>query len=217
MRPETCCGSSFCCFFGRRLFLGYVRELVAVRGLELFNSQTTLFSSCLVLTRTDASPLGTLDFEPLTLLKRQEPPQTRHFTFELTRKRLNPDGVTRDFLVVNGEYPGPTIEANLGDTISVAVINNIDDPKEGTSIHWHGLPQRDTKWADGVPSVTQCPIAAGSNFTYTFKPEVAGTTWWHAHFTAQYTDGLFGALIIHGSQYAEDYDIDIGPIHLVST
>ncbi|PVI02416.1 laccase-like multicopper oxidase [Periconia macrospinosa] len=163
------------------------------------------------------SLLGTLDAKPLTLHRQREPPQTRHFTFELTRKTLNPDGVTREFLVVNGEYPGPTIEANLGDTISVTVINNIDSPKEGTSIHWHGLPQRDTKWADGVPSLTQCPIAAGSNFTYTFKAEVAGTTWWHAHFTAQYTDGLFGGLIIHGSQYAEQYDIDLGPIHLHDT
>lgn len=154
-------------------------------------------------------------FQPLTLHETNESPQTRHYTFELTRKSLNPDGVTRDFLVVNGQYPGPTIQAILGDTLSVTVINNIDDPKEGTSVHWHGLTQKDSKWADGVPSVTQCPIAYGHNFTYVFKADTAGTTWWHAHFTAQYTDGIFGALIIHGSKYGETYDIDMGPVHLV--
>lgn len=116
---------------------------------------------------------------------------------------------------MNGQFPGPTIEANVEDTLSITVINKIDGPKEGTNIHWHGIPQKDTKWADGVPSVTQCPIAYGHNLTYTFKPEVAGTTWWHAHFSAQYTDGLFGPLIIHGSKYAEGYDIDLGPVLLV--
>lgn len=117
-------------------------------------------------------------------------------------------------LLVNGQYPGPTIEANLGDTITVTVTNHIDGPKEASSLHWHGLPQKETPYSDGVPFVTQCPIAPGSNYTYTFKAEVAGTTWWHAHFTAQYTDGMFGALIIHGKKYAQ-YDIDLGPVFLV--
>ena len=142
-------------------------------------------------------------------------PRTRHYSFEVTREYLAPDGVNRSLLLVNGEFPGPTIEANLGDTMSVTVINNINNPKEGATIHWHGLPQRDLKWADGVLFVTQCPIASGSNFTYTFRSEVAGTSWWHAHFTAQYTDGLYGAMIIHGERHA-DYDIDLGPILLVS-
>ncbi|KAF2874756.1 multicopper oxidase-domain-containing protein [Massariosphaeria phaeospora] len=160
------------------------------------------------------SLLGNLDHSPLSLLGLgSSGATTRHYDFEVTRGYLAPDGLNRSLLLVNGQFPGPTIEAKLGDTISVTVINNIDNPKEGTAIHWHGLPQRDTKWADGVPFVTQCPIASGSSFTYTFKPDVAGTSWWHAHFTAQYTDGLFGAMIIHGEKHAE-YDIDLGPIFL---
>ncbi|PVH96625.1 hypothetical protein DM02DRAFT_731074 [Periconia macrospinosa] len=86
-------------------------------------------------------------FQPLKLHEKNKPPQTRHFTFNLTRKSLNPDGVTRDFLVVNGQCPRPTIEVNLGDTLSVTVINSIED-KECTSIHWHGLAQNGSKWAE---------------------------------------------------------------------
>ncbi len=46
----------------------------------------------------------------------------------------------------------------------VTVHNNITGPEEGTALHWHGLLQKATPWMDGVPSVTQCPIAPGSTF-----------------------------------------------------
>jgi FtsP/CotA-like multicopper oxidase with cupredoxin domain len=158
--------------------------------------------------------LGLLDVSPLTFGPWNQPrPQTRHYDFTLTRQYLAPDGVNRSLLLVNGQYPGPTIEANLGDTIEVKVTNNIANPYEGTAIHWHGLSQKNSQWADGVPSVSQCPIAGGSSLTYKFTADVAGTTWWHAHLAAQYTDGLHGALIIHGPKIA-DYDIDLGPIFL---
>ena len=88
------------------------------------------------------------------------------------------------------------IEANWGDTIQVAVTNNIDN--EGTSLHWHGILQKGTPWYDGVPSVQQCPIAPGKTFTYTFNAETYGTTWYHSHYSAQYADGLLGPLIIYG-------------------
>ena len=45
---------------------------------------------------------------------------------------------------------------------------------EGSSIHWHGLYQRDTPWMDGIPMVTQCPIPAMSTHQYKFKAEPAG-------------------------------------------
>ena len=98
--------------------------------------------------------------------------------------------------MINDQIPGPTIEANWGDTIQVRVTNNIDN--EGTTIHWHGLLQRETPWFDGVPSVQQCPIAPGSSFTYTFQATVYGTSWYHSHYSAQYADGLAGPIVIHG-------------------
>jgi FtsP/CotA-like multicopper oxidase with cupredoxin domain len=68
---------------------------------------------------------------------------TRRYTFNVARANLAPDGVTKEMIVVNGQFPGPTIEANWGDWIEVKVNNNFD---EGTALHWHGLLQKATPW-----------------------------------------------------------------------
>lgn len=47
----------------------------------------------------------------------------------------------------------------------------------GTSIHWHGLRQLDSSHMDGVPGVSQCPIAPGASMTYEFRVTQYGSTW----------------------------------------
>ncbi|KAI7182512.1 multicopper oxidase [Hortaea werneckii] len=144
----------------------------------------------------------------------QDPPNTgvtRHYEFNVSRMDIAPDGVVKNGLVVNGQFPGPTIEANWGDYIEVIVHNNLED--EGTSIHWHGLLQKDTPYMDGVPSVQQCPIAPGSSFTYRFKADLYGSSWWHSHYSAQYAGGIEGPMIIYGPNTGS-YDEDLGPIFL---
>ncbi|RLM58781.1 laccase-25-like [Panicum miliaceum] len=74
---------------------------------------------------------------------------------------------------VNGQLPGSTIRVHEGDTVVVHVINN---SPYNITVHWHGLFQRGTQWADGPEMVTQCPIRPGSRYTYR-----EGTLWWHAH------------------------------------
>jgi FtsP/CotA-like multicopper oxidase with cupredoxin domain len=49
--------------------------------------------------------------------------------------------LAHEMLVINGAFPGPTIEANWGDWIQVRVTNQL---QEGTSLHWHGLLQQNT-------------------------------------------------------------------------
>ena len=138
---------------------------------------------------------------------------TRLYDWTLSRSRISPDGVLRDTILVNNQFPGPMIEANWGDWISVTMHNNISTPEEGTALHWHGLLQRETPWMDGTPGVGQCPIAPGESYTYTFRAEVYGTTFWHAHYSAQYTAGAAGAMVIHGPS-VRTHDIDIGPVML---
>lgn len=138
---------------------------------------------------------------------------TRQYTFVVERALLAPDGVQRDVIVINGQFPGPTIEANWGDDIQVTVVNKITGPEEGTSFHWHGLLQTGTPYEDGVPGITQCPIAPGQTFTYSFNADLYGTSWYHAHYSAQYAAGLFGAMIVYGPSVAQ-YDEDIGPVLL---
>ena len=93
------------------------------------------------------------------------------------------------------------------------MCNRITGPEEGTALHWHGLLQKTTPWFDGVPAVQQCPIAPGECFTYSFLADLYGTTWYHSHYSAQYSAGLAGPLIIFGPSQVE-YDYDLGPIML---
>ncbi|MCJ1332771.1 hypothetical protein MMC10_009465 [Thelotrema lepadinum] len=146
---------------------------------------------------------------------------TRSYDFTISRGVLSPDGVNRSMLLINNQFPGPLIEANWGDTISVTVHNAISTAnedgipvdQEGTSLHWHGLLQKDTPYYDGVPGIQQCPIAPGNDFTYTFTADLYGTSWYHSHYSAQYAGGAAGPMIIHGPSSA-DYDIDVGPVML---
>ncbi|KAI1436999.1 multicopper oxidase-domain-containing protein [Xylaria sp. CBS 124048] len=136
---------------------------------------------------------------------------TRHYDFEISRGTIAPDGYEKSVILVNGQFPGPLIEANWGDEIEVTVHNHIQDEPEGTTIHWHGFLQTGTPWADGVPGVSQCPIAPGKSFTYKFRAELYGTSWYHSHYSAQYSGGLIGPIVVYGPSNA-DYDIDVGPI-----
>lgn len=115
----------------------------------------------------------------------------RTYDFTISRGMLAPDGYLKPVLLVNGAFPGPTIEANWGDIIQVTVHNNITKDSigdaEGTALHWHGFLQTATPWEDGVPGVDQCPIAPGKSYTYQFKAELYGTTWYHSHYRSVYT------------------------------
>jgi iron transport multicopper oxidase len=77
-----------------------------------------------------------------------------------------PDGFSRPVIGINGQWPLPTIEATVGDTVVVNLVNNLGN--ETTSIHFHGITQRGTPFQDGPVGVTQCPIPPGSSFTYSW-------------------------------------------------
>ncbi|GAY40522.1 hypothetical protein CUMW_052540 [Citrus unshiu] len=98
-------------------------------------------------------------------------------------------------------YPGPTLEVNNGDTLVVKVTNKA---RYNVTIHWHGVRQMRTAWADGPEFVTQCPIRPGMSYTYRFTIQgQEGTLWWHAH-SSWLRATVYGALIIHpkeGSSY----------------
>lgn len=92
-----------------------------------------------------------------------------------------------------GQVPGPEIRARQGDRLRVEVRNGL---LEETTVHWHGL--RVPNAMDGVPHLTQEPIAPGASFTYEFELPDAGTFWFHPHQRSfeQIGRGLAGALIV---------------------
>jgi FtsP/CotA-like multicopper oxidase with cupredoxin domain len=129
----------------------------------------------------------------------------------VTRDNLDGSGGSRLFSLINGQYPGPTIRANWGDTVVVNVKNSLQH--NGTGLHFHGIRQLNTNQNDGVPGVTECPIAPGKSRTYTFKCTQFGTSWYHSHWSAQYGDGVLGAIQIDGPS-TENYDVDLGTLPL---
>ena len=66
---------------------------------------------------------------------------------------------------------------------------------------------------DGVPAVQQCPIAPGKTFTYRFRADLYGSSWYHAHYTIEYVLGIVGPMIIHGPENYP-YDVDLGPVFI---
>jgi FtsP/CotA-like multicopper oxidase with cupredoxin domain len=117
------------------------------------------------------------------------------FYMEVSLFQGRPDGFNRMVYGVNGISPGFTIYADVGDRIEAYVSNNLTNGA-GTSIHWHGIQQRQTNNMDGVPYVTQLPIVFGQTFLYNFTFDHAGTYFYHSHFLEQYIQGLRGAIVV---------------------
>src|ERR671936_1253153 len=103
-------------------------------------------------------------------------------------------GRTVDGNTFNGQVPGPTIEAEVGDTLVGELTNELSEP---TTIHWHGL--RVPADMDGTEAV-QRAVEPGESFEYRFVVPDAGTYWYHSHVneTEQLERGLYGALVVRG-------------------
>ncbi|CAA3026883.1 laccase-1 [Olea europaea subsp. europaea] len=121
-------------------------------------------------------------------------PPTRLFQFNVEWRNVTRLCHTKSLLTVNGKFPGPTIIVHEGDNVQVKVNNRVP---RNTTIHWHGIRQLRTGWADGPAYITQCPIGAGKSYTYKFTViDQRGTLWWHAHFSWQRAS-VYGAFIIY--------------------
>ncbi|KAL4728215.1 hypothetical protein ACLX1H_004957 [Fusarium chlamydosporum] len=109
-------------------------------------------------------------------------------------------------LLINNQFPGPLVECNEGDTIIVHIKN---DAPNATAVHFHGMFQNGTNNMDGTVGITQCPIAPSSTFTYKFDVKGQhGTYWYHAHHSAQASDGLLGPMVVHSKKEQDLQKID---------
>jgi manganese oxidase len=92
----------------------------------------------------------------------------------------------------NGSIPGPTIQVNEGDRVRLLVENTLPEP---FSMHWHGIEVPNAM--DGMPGISQDPIAPGGRFAYEFTVSQNGTFFYHSHMAMQEMMGLIGLFIIH--------------------
>uniref|UniRef100_A0A1D1XQK1 Laccase n=1 Tax=Anthurium amnicola TaxID=1678845 RepID=A0A1D1XQK1_9ARAE len=103
----------------------------------------------------------------------------RHYKFNVVLKNTTHLCSSKPIVTVNGQFPGPTLYAREDDTVLVKVVNHV---QYNVSIHWHGVRQIRTGWADGPAYITQCPIQPGQNYVYNFTiTGQRGTLLWHAH------------------------------------
>ncbi|GLJ51988.1 hypothetical protein SUGI_1104900 [Cryptomeria japonica] len=117
-----------------------------------------------------------------------------HSTFVIESTPITRLCQTHSRVTVNGEFPGPTLYVHNGDSIRVKTINK---SKYNATIHWHGVRQIRTAWADGAGYITQCPIQAGGKYTYKFRIIAQeGTLWWHAH-VSWLRATVHGAIVIY--------------------
>ncbi len=130
-------------------------------------------------------------------------------TVELTARQETftlASGRSVDGYTLNGQSPGPMIEAQQGDLVEVRLQN--ESVADGITLHWHGIDVPNPM--DGVAGVTQDAVPEGESFTYRFVADQAGTYWYHSHQVSheQVIGGLFGAVVIHPSEQ-EQQDLDI--------
>lgn len=93
--------------------------------------------------------------------------RVRHLKWDVEYIFWSPDCQENLVMGINGQFPGPTIRAKAGDTLVVELTNKLHT--EGVVIHWHGIRQFGTPWADGTASISQCAINPGETFYYRFK------------------------------------------------
>ncbi|KKY19915.1 putative iron transport multicopper oxidase fet3 [Phaeomoniella chlamydospora] len=134
----------------------------------------------------------------------------RTYDFNIGWLNRNPDGmVERPVIGINGQWPIPRIDVDVGDRVVIHAHNNLGN--ESTSLHFHGIYQNGSTEMDGPIQVSQCEIPPGSSFLYNFTINQTGTYWYHSHSKAQYPDGLRGPLIVHdpSDPYEGKYDEEL--------
>lgn len=104
-------------------------------------------------------------------------------------------------MTINETIPGPTLRFREGDLARIYVTNTLP---VSSSIHWHGLLVPPTM--DGVPFITQVPIAPGETFIYEFPIRQTGTYWYHSHSDLQEQSGLYGSIVIQDDKTNIDRD-----------
>lgn len=122
---------------------------------------------------------------------------TLTLTASVVAKRVA--GKTFTMYGYNGQIPGPLISVGKGAEIVVRFVNAIDQP---STIHWHGV--RLENRFDGVPHVTQEPVAPGDSFTYRVRFPDAGVYWYHPHVREdmQQDLGLYGNILVRAGDRA---------------
>jgi len=116
----------------------------------------------------------------------------REYRFYMVNKEIEiAPGVTFPAWTYNGQVPGPTIRATVGDRIRIRFLNQGDRPH---TMHFHGFHPEEMDGSD--PSQFVLP---GEEFVYEFDADPAGVHLYHCHslpLTQHIHKGLYGVYIV---------------------
>lgn len=124
------------------------------------------------------------------------------------------DGLSTETWGLNGTYLAPTLRAEQGDEVEVAVTNSVG---EETTLHWHGmhLPAE----MDGGPHQM---VAPGETWSPTWEiDQPAASLWFHPHLHGETADhvyrGAAGMFIVDDEEAAsaglpDEYGVDDVPL-----
>lgn len=118
-------------------------------------------------------------------------------------------GLKDNAILINGEFPGPNINATTNTNVVVNIFNNMEFPVLFT---WSGIQQRRNCWQDGTLG-TNCPILPINNYTYHFQlKDQIGTFFYYPSIGLQRADGGYGGLRIndHRLPVSDDFTLLIG-------
>ena len=120
-------------------------------------------------------------------------------------------GVQTTVWAYNGSVPGPTIQANVGDTVIVHFTNNLPEP---TTVHWHGV---ETPAKMDGSHISQLTVQPGATFDYQFEVHRAALNWYHPHVRTfdQVEKGLQGALLVKDPVLEAQLGLDTIEEHIV--
>ncbi|KAI4327495.1 hypothetical protein L6164_019947 [Bauhinia variegata] len=118
----------------------------------------------------------------------------KYFTWTVTYGTLSPLGSPQQVILINGQFPGPTLNTVTNDNIILNLVNKLDEP---FLLTWNGIKQRKNSWQDGVLG-TNCPIPPNSNYTYKFQTkDQIGTYTYFPSTQFHKAAGGFGALNVY--------------------
>ncbi len=112
-----------------------LKEAPSHHVLVLFQISVCQYSLDMRLSRSLIALLWAI---PIAQAVADTPPSSagpRVFSLTLTWEKHAPDGFEREMVLVNGQFPGPLLEINQGDSVEVKVQNNLPF---NTTVHFHG-------------------------------------------------------------------------------
>ncbi len=118
--------------------------------------------------------------------------------FELTISEFEWEVAPGEFVEAigyNNQVPGPTMKVDVGDTVTLRIINALED--QATSLHPHGIFMHPFE-VDGVGYISHDPTMPGETYEVTFEAKEPSVGMYHGHDNGveQVVNGAFGAWIV---------------------